>query len=169
MNTKFYPLLGTIALLIAIIAYLTLTMSNMQNVGKSEEKDMAQETDYLKLSSLTLWTDHNQLIGKLEPNMELKKDQPIFLRANFSNPNETTGQYIAIVQVSDSESQIVAQSQLWGRVIGSENVMLNTFWQPSNTGTYEAVVYVFKPSDLPRTDTPVRLPPLASVPVRVVD
>jgi hypothetical protein len=67
--------------------------------------------------------------------------------------------------VRNNESQDVVRSTLQAKLEGS-NILLDTFWNPSQAGEYTITIYVLKASDFNRTGI---IPPVFSTSVIVED
>lgn len=157
-----YIMIGTIVaitVIAGILAYSTLQpQKNLVADGSDEE------VEYLKLTSLTAVSAGGSEIGPIEEGMVFKKDDPLLIQANFSNPNTSSADFLLVTQVRNEESQDVAQSKIRAEMGGS-NMVLDTLWNPTEAGEYTITVYVMKGSDINRTGN---IPPAISVHVRVV-
>jgi hypothetical protein len=142
----------TAAISAAVSAYVTYSVSS------STKSESEGNYSYLELTSLTAKNVvNNEVIGKIENNMVLNKDQPIFIVANFSNPNSVARDYIVTFILKNGTGYTEEISVLRGSIGGMQDIALDTYWEPHAVGTYSMQIFLQKPEDLNRTDQPMEI------------
>jgi hypothetical protein len=154
----------TVAAIIAVAAYYA-SFNSLTSKSTIANETNGNDSSKLNLASVKVYDINHNEIGKLESNQSFKVKEPVFIKSEFSNPNNNPVEYIIAKEIrKDNETQALTTIQT--TLIGSGNVSMEVYWKPEQTGDYTLLIFAYKPEELNRG--PV-IAPVAIIPLQVTE
>jgi len=163
-------IIGAVAV-VAIVAIVVISMTNneIRSTPPSNNSNATQSNTFtfeLKLLNMSVLDfPHHELIGRLSANQSFRNHQPVFLQANFLNPNTNSHDYIVTSEIRGS-ADTSALSIVQGTVGGSGELSIDVYWKPEQMGDYDLILFAM-PVEKLSMGPPMN--PIAKVPLKVIE
>ncbi|HEX7032128.1 MAG TPA: hypothetical protein VF172_03930 [Nitrososphaera sp.] len=167
-TTLIYIMAGIVAVLAIGVAYLWSYIPATESNAEASDRD-ENDSAGLTLISVNAYEYPNHVLrGAIESGQSFKVHEPVFLQANFSNPNSFPSEHLVVSQINGPEGSNETKVLSMVRVEAAESgyVSVDLYWEPKQTGEYRLMVWTTASEDL--RETPPTLP-AASIPLIVID
>lgn len=155
--------IGIVAVGILAIAIYYTSIAN--STGNQIEADGSNVTSRLNLVAVTASHVNHEFIGKVEANQSFKVNEPVFIKTEFSNPNNSPNEHIIISEIKSINGTTDALAITQSDIAASGNTSMELYWQPEQTGDYSLIIFTMKPEELNEPMTA----PLQIIPLQVVE
>jgi len=162
----------------------------MTETGNSSLSEDA--ASHIILSSVTVYNEDGQLIGELASNKQFRVNEPVFIRANLSNPTEVEIPYRVVTMnikenengsnnsssiVNNNNSKSITRSgspelnhprphqvtsSVRGNIDAKSSIELELFWNPQQLGEYRLTIY-----SLASGEKESSVSPIMEIPIKV--
>ena len=78
---------------------------------------------------------------------ELRKDQRFQIVSSIQNNEDYSQQFTCIIQISDSENNVVSVSWISGQLSAAQNFAVSQSWTPNESGNYKIETFVWNSLD----------------------